>query len=86
MDGLNVLGQVPWVINKNVLKVAEKCWDEGIVLGDIPSKIDLDLPPMPIRPDGDHADYQEAQGEFQTYREALIKHRRVHQKNMVCEI
>ena len=83
MDGLNVLGRVPWVINKNVLCAAERCWDEGIVLGDIPSRIDHDLPPAPLRPDGSNKDYEEAQGEFRMYRESLQKYRRVYQKNMV---
>lgn len=83
MDGLNVLGRVPWVINKNVLSAAEKCWDDGIVLGDIPSQIDHELPPAPIRPDGSNKDYNEAQGEFRLYREALLKYRRMYQKNMV---
>ena len=86
MDGLNVLGRVPWVINKNVLSAAERCWDEGIVLGDIPSKVDHDLPPMPLRPEGNNKDYKEAQGEFQSYREALVKYRRIHQRNMVRTI
>lgn len=83
MDGLNVLGRVPWVINKDVLRAAERCWDEGIVLGDIPSRVDHDLPHAPLRPDGSNKDYKEAQGEFRMYRESLQKYRRVHQKNMV---
>lgn len=83
MDGLNVLGHVPWIINKKVLSAAERCWDEGIVLGDIPSRVDHELPPVPIRPEGNNVDYKEAQGEFRAYREALQKYRRVHQKNMV---
>ncbi len=84
MDGLNVLGRVPWVVNKSVLSAAEKCWDENIALGDIPSQTDHEVPPAPLRPDGFDKDYHEAQGEFRMYREALAKHRRVHQKNMVC--
>jgi hypothetical protein len=86
MDGLNVLGQVPWVINKNVLAAAEKCWNDGIVLGDIPSHEDYDLPDAPVRPEGNNKDYKESQGEFQAYREALVKYRRIHQKNMVSII
>lgn len=82
MDGLNVLGRVPWKINKNILSAAERCWDEGIVLGDIPSRVDHDLPPAPIRPEGNTNDYEAAKGEFRAYREALIKYRRIHQKNM----
>jgi DNA-directed RNA polymerase, mitochondrial len=83
MDGLNVLGRVPWVINKNTLDIAQRCWDEGIVLGDIPSRTDFVVPPQPLRPDGGDIDYQSKDGEFAKYREALAKHRRINQKNMV---
>jgi DNA-directed RNA polymerase len=83
MDGLNVLGRVPWVINKDILSAAQKCWDDGIELGDIPSQQDHELPPLPIRPDGSNKEYSEAQGEFNAYREKMTKYRRMHQKNMV---
>jgi len=82
VDGLNVLGQVPWVINKHVLNAAQRCWDENISLGDIPSRTDFVLPPEPIRPDGDNKDYKSSDGEFRLYRESLTKYRRVYQKNM----
>jgi DNA-directed RNA polymerase len=82
MDGLNVLGRVPWKINKRILKVAQTCWDDGIALGDIPSLTDFELPPAPIRPEGDDLDYKSADGDFQRYREKLVKYRRIDQKNM----
>jgi hypothetical protein len=34
-DGLNALGRVPWRINRRVLAVAQRCWDENIPLGDV---------------------------------------------------
>lgn len=80
MDGLNVLGRVPWVINKDIRKVAEKCWDDGIVLGDIPSQNDFELPQMPVRPEFNNIDLNGV--EFQQYRDALSKYRRIDQKNM----
>ena len=95
-DGLNVLGAVPWVINNDILDVAQKCWEGGIVLGDIPSREDFDVPPLPDRPENQYlaADengnvdknsdsYKAAVAEYRSYREAMIKHRRLHQKNMV---
>lgn len=83
IDGLNVLGQVPWSINHEIFKTAQRCWDEGIVLGDIPSRVDFELPPQPIRPEGGDIDYQSKDGDFTRYRDALSKYRRVNQKNMV---
>ena len=55
MDGLNVLGNVAWKINNKVLDAALKCWDDGIVLGDIPSQTDYEVPPIP-----DSLDYGES--------------------------
>jgi DNA-directed RNA polymerase, mitochondrial len=49
-DGLNVLGSIPWKINKDVLQIAQQCWDQGIKLGDIPSRSDFELPPDPGAP------------------------------------
>ena len=41
---LNILGKVGWVINKDVLKVAEAVWERGGGELDIPSRTDLKMP------------------------------------------
>ena len=41
---LNILGKVGWVINKDVLKVAEAVWENGGGELDIPSRTDLKMP------------------------------------------
>lgn len=90
-DGLNVLGRVPWSIQKDMLAVAQKCWEDGIVIGEIPARTDFDLPTKPIKPDGKEAvdfddkespAYKEAVAEFKAYRDASIKYRRIYQRNM----
>lgn len=90
-DGLNVLGSVPWVINKKILHVAQKCWEDGIVLGEIPSRTDFEVPPKPIKPemredvnykDKESPGYKEAIEEYKLYREASVKYNRISQKNM----
>lgn len=89
-DGLNALGRVKWKINKDVLKVAQQCWDEDIPLGDIPSRTDYDVPPEPERPvplepkpeKGTDA-YNKSVAEYRKYMERLLKHYRIKQKNMV---
>jgi len=89
-DGLNALGRVPWKINRTTLDVAQKCWDDGVVIGDIPSRIDLEVPPMPIRPennqnkspDKNNPAYEKQIEEYKKYRDAVTKHRRLNQKNM----
>lgn len=90
-DGLNVLGRVPWVINKSILAAAQRCWDENISLGDIPSQTDFVVPPQPLQPqrpqdlgydDKESEGYKLAAAEYRAYREAMTRHRKAHQKNM----
>jgi len=89
-DGLNALGRVAWKINKDVLKVAQKCWENNIPLGDVPSWTDFDVPPEPTPPprpatklDKDSPAFMEYVAEQRAYRDALARHRRINQKNMV---
>ena len=90
-DGLNALGHVPWKINKHILSVAQECWDQGIVLGDIPSRQDLVVPPEPIPPekipkslydDKDSEEYKTYSRLSIKYREEHFKYKRMSQKNM----
>ena len=88
-QGLNVLGQVPWKINKRILEVAWQCWEKDIALGDIPTCVDFEVPPEPIAPPPFPADidkespaFQQMIEELRSYREALFKYRRIRQKNM----
>jgi DNA-directed RNA polymerase, mitochondrial len=87
-DGLNALSRVKWVINQEILDVAQRCWDDNIPLGDIPSRTDYELPDQPIAPqwtgvklekgtDG----YDAAVSELMKYRDQLVKYNRVKQKN-----
>lgn len=88
MEGLNVLGNIPWKINHKVLDVALKCWEDGIVLGDIPSRKNYDVPPLPQ--DLEYRDYstmdvtekKEHMKVYLEYKDAVTKHIRFKQKNM----
>lgn len=89
-DGLNALGRVKWRINKRLLDVAQKCWTENIPLGDIPSRTDLDVPDEPEAPVRSETKlekgtemYDLSVAEFRKYRERMLKHNRIKQKNMV---
>lgn len=90
LDGLNVLGRVPWKVNREILAVAQRCWDEGIAIGDIPSRKDFELPPEPIPmpynedvyKDKDSPAYKAAMEEYRSYCEAKVRYRRIYQKNM----
>mmetsp|Transcript_21755 Transcript_21755/g.47275 ORF Transcript_21755/g.47275 Transcript_21755/m.47275 type:complete len:1265 (+) Transcript_21755:177-3971(+) len=88
MEGLNVLGKIPWKINQKVLDAALKCWDDGIILGDIPSQVNFEVPPLP-----EALEYQDYKtlGDFEKkvqldaylkYKDKLSKHNRFKQKNM----
>merc|ERR1719401_101188 len=88
MEGLNVLGNIPWKINHKVLDVAMKCWEDGIVLGDIPSRENHDVPPLPEALE--YRDYStmgdtEKKKHVKVYldhKDAVTKHMRFKQKNM----
>jgi len=90
-DGLNVLGRIPWRIQKDMLNVAQKLWEDGIVIGEIPAKHDFVLPPKPIKPemrkgvdykDKESPGYKEAMLEYNAYRAASVKYNRIYQRNM----
>ncbi len=87
-DGLNVLGQIPWKINKRVFEVARKCWEEGIPLGDIPPQVDYEVPPLPERMEYRNFDELDEEQkklyleEFRSHKDAATKHFRFKQKNM----
>ena len=83
-----MLGKIPWKVNEKVLDTALKCWEDGIVLGDIPSQVNFEVPPLPESLE--YKDYKTL-GDFEQkvhldayrkYREALTKHNRFKQKNM----
>eukprot|EP00522_Entomoneis_paludosa_P007714 CAMPEP_0172440348 /NCGR_PEP_ID=MMETSP1065-20121228/993_1 /TAXON_ID=265537 /ORGANISM="Amphiprora paludosa, Strain CCMP125" /LENGTH=1049 /DNA_ID=CAMNT_0013189139 /DNA_START=238 /DNA_END=3387 /DNA_ORIENTATION=- len=91
LDGLNVLGTVPWKINKRLLEVAQECWDKKITIGDIPSQTDLDVPPKPDwpeelyksgRPEPGTAKFDEWRAKWVEYNEQLRIHKKKHQQNM----
>jgi hypothetical protein len=48
MDGilkaLNLMAEVPWVINKEVLNVVLRIWEDGGDFGDLPTRTDVPLP------------------------------------------
>lgn len=87
--GLNVLGRVPWKINKRILETAWQCWDQNIALGDIPTRTDFEVPPEPIAPppmpagmDRESPGYETMLAERKKYQDAMHKYRRFRQKNM----
>eukprot|EP00523_Entomoneis_sp_CCMP467_P022963 CAMPEP_0168827670 /NCGR_PEP_ID=MMETSP0727-20121128/117_1 /TAXON_ID=265536 /ORGANISM="Amphiprora sp., Strain CCMP467" /LENGTH=1128 /DNA_ID=CAMNT_0008880841 /DNA_START=18 /DNA_END=3404 /DNA_ORIENTATION=- len=89
LDGLNVLGSVPWKINKRLVEVSQKCWEDNIPLGDIPSQTDIDVPDKPIKPEfvpewpekGTPA-YDALLKEWEQYRDAFQRFSRKHRQNM----
>jgi DNA-directed RNA polymerase len=44
---LNFLGRVQWVINTDVLDIIQEAYARGLTVGDLPSKKDLVVPPLP---------------------------------------
>jgi DNA-directed RNA polymerase, mitochondrial len=44
-EGLNSLGKLPWCMNKPVLEACQEAWKRGMTVGELPSQVDLPLPP-----------------------------------------
>jgi DNA-directed RNA polymerase len=90
-DGLDILGKTAWKINKEILQVGQRCWNDNISIGDIPSQTDFEVPPEPLRPsfqfetnrNGEDPDYERKMADIQAYRDSIAKRQRIHQKNMV---
>ena len=87
-DGLNVLGRIPWKINQTVLDAALKCWEDEIVVGDIPSRRDYEVPPAPeplpyqnwdALSDHEKDDQMDL---LRKYKGTLLRHNRFKQRNM----
>jgi len=91
-DALDALGSLPWKINSAILEVANRCWEEGVVLGDIPSRVDFKLPSQPTKPllpndfdfeNKESDEYKEHMRRLKEYNMAMYRYRKVSQKNMV---
>ncbi|KAJ8525352.1 hypothetical protein ON010_g15764 [Phytophthora cinnamomi] len=44
LKALNLMAEVPWVINKEVLNVVLQIWEDGGNFGDLPTRTDVPLP------------------------------------------
>lgn len=89
-DGLNALARVPWTINKDVLEVAQHCWECNIPIGDIPQRNDFPMPDEPVPPAKPQSLLAKDSPELKTYYDELKKYRddatrygKLKQKNMV---
>lgn len=47
LDALNSIQEVPLRINRGVYEIVRHCWEEGILVGKIPSRNTIALPPLP---------------------------------------
>lgn len=47
MEATNLIQQTPWKINEKVFEVMKYCWNNSIEVGDLPSKENEALPPIP---------------------------------------
>jgi DNA-directed RNA polymerase len=90
-DGLNILGKTSWKINKEILEIGEYCWENNVPIGDIPSRVDFEIPSEPIYPasfnpevyaDKENPENKIQINALQSYRDSTTKRQRILQKNM----
>jgi DNA-directed RNA polymerase len=48
LESVNYVASIPWRINDPVFKVINECWSKGILVGEIPARVDF---PMPLEKD-----------------------------------
>lgn len=48
MEAVNLIQQTPWRVNQRILDVMTWCWDNNLMIGDVPSRKDEEFPPMPV--------------------------------------
>lgn len=47
MEAVNLIQQTPWTVNEKVFDVMKWAWENSIEVGDMPSREDESLPPLP---------------------------------------
>lgn len=71
-DGLNFLGCIPWIINKEVLAVVNQVWEDGGGLADIPRRQHHEITQLPIT---QHVSEEERQNHEQLMRKLQDKNK-----------
>lgn len=57
MDILNILGNTPWRIHEDILKVMQEAWNRNMSIGGFCPAVELVIPPKPSNYDAfDHAE------------------------------
>lgn len=59
-DTLDYLGSISWRINKTIYQVAQEAYSKGELIGELPSKVNLDMPVV--------SDYLNEEGETDSWR------------------
>jgi len=77
--GLNCLQKIPWKIDKEGLNACKQAWDEGLPIGDLPSRTDVVVPQRPKKDfdkpkKEDGSDYERTDPIMVEYFERLNKH------------
>lgn len=71
MEAVNLIQQTPWCVNKKVYDVVSWCWENSIEVGDLPSRENEELPPIP----DDYKTNKQANKEWRQQAARIYNHR-----------
>ena len=84
----NSLQETQWVVNKQVLEQMSMAWTEGQLIGDIPDRKELPVPPSPVPKNLKKSEFSESQKElFKAWKgkATLVYHENIRRKSRILQ-
>ena len=84
----NALQKTKWKVNKQVLEQMSMAWDEGQLIGDIPDRKELPVPPSPVPKNLKKSEFSESQKEqFKEWKgkATIIYHENIRRKSRILQ-
>ena len=84
----NSLQETQWVVNKQVLEQMSMAWDEGQLIGDIPDRKELPVPPSPVPKNLKKSEFSESQKElFKAWKgkATIVYHENIRRKSRILQ-
>jgi DNA-directed RNA polymerase len=84
----NSLQETQWVVNKQVLEQMSMAWTEGQLIGDIPDRKELPVPPSPVPKNLKKSEFSESQKElFKAWKgkATIVYHENIRRKSRILQ-
>jgi len=84
----NLLQETAWKVNKPVLDVMNEAWEQELLIGDMPDRRELTIPPSPVPKKLKKSEFSEAQKElFKDWKgkATLVYHENIRRKSRILQ-